>query len=240
MDAFRFLTDTETLNFLIDNSCGLCRFGNSELSYIAGRDVRHQRQVTRLRKLLIEVITDYNQAGPEALGMLLCLPLDMTVERDYFNRSAFSAAQGHYRADIWRRSPLQVIRKMAKQGTLYGASHAFRLKDCVPEGTLMNHAAGFLGLLRSRPSIYVGPWADKKIVSELLPNTDFVGIPATDAFNEFDRLLERIRVLHASKPGSHVLITAGLTGTVLSYELNKGGIKALDIGQSVRHLGATI
>ena len=237
MDDFQCLTDSETLEFLIDSDCGLTRLGNSELTFMAGRDVRHQRQNKRLRKLLFQCVADYNNTGPDHSNMLLALPLDLTIGRDYFNRAQLSAEGGVYRKDIWRKSPLFVTRDIVKKGMVYGATNAFRFRESVPSGGLENHINRYLTLLESRPSVYIGPKVDHQTARKLLPDVQILEIPSVNAFDLYDQLLTQADAIAGKEPTTQFLITAGLTGTVLSYSLNKAGLKALDVGQSIRHIG---
>lgn len=236
MDDFQFLTDSETLEFLIDSDCGLTRLGNSELTFMAGRDIRHQRQNKKLRKLLFQCVEEYNDAGPNQSNMLLALPLDLTIGRDHFKRAQLSAKGGVYRKDIWRKSPLFVTRDIVRKGTVYGAPHAFRFRESVPSGGLENHINRYVALLESRHSTYIGPKVDHETVKKLLPDVQILEIPDANAFELFDHLLEQAHSLARKQPNTQFLITGGLTGTVLSYSLNKAGLKALDVGQSIRHL----
>lgn len=236
MEDFDFLDDSATLAYLTRNGYGLCRLGNSELTFVAGRDVRHQRQDARLRKILIEILRDYNELGPHRMGMLLSLPLDMTIGEDYFNRAGLSMKAGSYRKDIWQKSPLWVIRRLVRKGSTYGSASCFRFGDCVPSEGLQTHISGFLQLMRSKPTLYVGPLVDHDTVKRFLPNAKLLEIPPRNAFDFFDEIVKEIQWTIQGGPDRHVLITAGMTGTALSYTLAKMGITALDVGQSFRQL----
>lgn len=238
MHDFTCLTDSETLDFLIDSDYGLCRLGSGELTFMAGRDIRHQRQNAKLRKLFLQCVSDYNEGGPDRFRMLLALPLDMTLGRDHFKRAELSAGGGAYRRDIWQKSPLFVTRDIVRKGMIYGAPHAFRFRDSVPSEGLGKHIKRFVALLESRPSVYIGPKVDHQTVKKLLPDVQILEIPDANAFELYDQLLTQAHALAEKEPTTQFLITAGLTGTVLSYSLNKAGLKALDVGQSIRHIAS--
>ena len=240
MEDFDYLSDSQTLRYLAETGYGLCRFGNSELTFIAGRDIRHQRQDSRLRNILVELIAEYNKVGAAGLKTLLALPLDMTVGKDHFNRAELSLKKRSYRKEIWRRSPLHVVRRLSKKGATYGSPSSFRFRDCVPSEGLEQHLVEFIRLMRRRPSIYVGPLLDHETVQKLLPEVEFIEIPPREAFSQFDDLLEEIMAKASDGSRTQVLITAGLTGTALSYKLNKSGITAMDVGQSFRHIAALV
>jgi hypothetical protein len=234
---FSFLDDSMTLNYLITHDVGLARLGNSELAFIAGRDIRHQRQNRRLRHYLTNCVRTYNEKGsPESAGFLLCLPLDLTIGKDAFERSIHSFAQKPYRPDIWQRSPRYVVDLLTRKNVLYGCSHALRFRESVAATTLEDHIEGYLKLLNSSKSIFFAPAIDHDRIRKYLDDVTIVTIPAANAFENFEEILDQARAFCTSHPSARVLVTAGLTGTALSFELNRAGIVTLDVGQSLRHL----
>ena len=236
---FSFLDDSQTLKYLTSHDVGWVRLGNSELAYIAGRDIRHQRQDSRLRRLLRSIVEEYNMQGsPEEAGFLLCLPLDLTVGKDSFERSVHSFSKKPYRADIWQRSPRYVTDLLAKKHVLYGSSNAMRFRESVTADGLQKHIDDYLTFLNSSRSIFFAPATDHARIQKHLHDVKIVEIPPTNSFSRFDDIVREAMSFSVSHPSSRVLVTAGLTGTALSAGLNRSGVRALDVGQSLRHIDA--
>ena len=233
---FRMLNDSDTLSLLANNGLGLVRFGNSELAFIAGRDIRHQRQNRKLRNLLVEAIRSYNrQPDPIQARYLLALPLDQAIGFDAFNRAAKSHAQKPYRQDIWHRSPRFMCQQLANPDVLYGSTNAFRFSEAVVDTSLSDHITAFKKLLMARKSLYIGPTSDHHRAVEFCDPESLLSIPPSNAFEMFDDLVSASLEFRQQYANGQVLVTAGLTGTALSFRLNSLGIPALDIGQCLRH-----
>lgn len=225
---YQQLSDDETIDFLLKNkNVGIVRFGNSELSYIAGNDIKHQVQDERLRSKLVYILQNHSAIKSYRVG----LPLDATILFGTSNRRIVES--------LWSSTPRHVVQIYAKNKYVYLSPFVFRLKNVVTEDKkkYINYLAA---LFDGRDVIYVGPSAGRNSqVWNKIVVKEFISIPEKNAFNIFDEI--KLDVTRRSQKYTNplVLIVAGITATALSSELNESGILAYDLGQMTRHIKET-
>jgi len=221
---FAVFDDDQTLKHLDESGLGIVRFGNSELAYAVGHQVRTQDQFPQVRKRLRAVIAEYDKGWPAHSNFALGLPLDLTVGKDVYGRGSSLA--------LWQGSPKYALLPMLRQGPRYSSAHCFRFHEVRTNLTLGQYKEKVFSIFQRGTVIYVGPTPPPE---GLLKWDHFVQIPKSNAMRCYQQTLSAVEKLAKGRRLITVLITGGILGTIMSAELNRGGVRALDIGQTFRH-----
>lgn len=213
------LNSMDSVQYILDNHCSVSRYGDGEFAVMRGGGNVFQNSDVRLAQRLIEVMT--HPIAHHKLGIPSLIRQDCR----------------EYRAGgFW---PMVVVqnRKLFKQV----------LSDKVVYLDSLFSRFYFLNKDQSHCDLHVALlkkiWKDRDIVIvEGIQTRSGVGNdlyfnarsiqrilgPATNAFDVYDVILDAI-VQHA-KRNQLILLSMGMTATVLAYDLAKLGYWAIDIG----------
>lgn len=226
---YKQLSDEESVDFLLNNKeVGIVRFGNSELSYVAGCEKDNQVQNVQLRKKLVDILENHPSKTSYEVG----LPLDATILSGTSKRKV--------RRSIWDRAPRVVVQIYAKRDYEYLSAFLFRLLN-VASDDKNKYVEKLKTLFEGRDIIYVGPNTGRNadIWNGIRPK-EIVSIPEANAFDIFDEIKNIVTEKAQNYEKPLVLVVAGITATALSAELNENGITTYDLGQITRHVKACI
>lgn len=220
-DDFQFLSDRETLKFLMENEVGIIRYGDGELNFTVGYPAIHQKQNRVLRKKLRNILKDYNK--PEKF--ILTLPLDLLLKGNFEERNS---PKENWHAPKYAALPL------LKKNAFYGSALCFRLKKSLDDDT-KERAKEFLEFLKKKDIIYVGGGESYKA---FVSPVSVIKIPDRDAFSDYKAIMGKIEKAYRSVSAGDVLviISGGVTATALSADLNNKDILTYDIGSFFHHL----
>ena len=206
-----FLSDDETLEQLI-NGKSISRFGDGELVYMCGFYHMWQKDDVRLKRRLKGIFSSTDEM------LLVAVPdflIDFTIERKNIN------------IEGWKL-PKYCLRLFAKPETSFGSSFIFRPINSIKNSNteLIDKALLFF---KSRSVVYVG--TNSKYQDYISPLHIYNSIPEVDAFSHcYDIILNDVVKICQNIKDPLVLITCGITGTVLSADLSKFNIQAIDVG----------
>jgi len=223
----------------MQNQQGIVRFGNSELSFLAGRSIKHQNFDYKLASKLTEILVESRKSSREG-NYILCLPLELTLKYSDINFEDWQDKPSEIKK-IWRGIPRVILPLFLNKNKTYGSPFLFRIKDT------RNDQENFLliekthELFSTHDVIYVGPEDDKnKKYEDFLEPKKFIKIPSKNAFSNYDKILRDVKIFEKKFNNPLIVIVAGITGTVLSAELNNLGIFSIDFGQGFRHFRTTL
>ena len=223
-----YLSDDETLDFLLSKEIGITRFGNSELAFISGSSIKHQVFDPLLRNKLLHILDEVSNQN----HCLVSLPIDVTIRR--------RGTQRFYSKSVWRFSLCIITGSYVKSKYIYGSPFVFRSKDIVVanKSTFLSS----LELLFSNKSImFIGPkFGRNSGLPDFIKPDYYCYIPESNAFSQYDRLRVEAISFANTHPDHLILIVAGITATALSYELSMLGVLAYDFGQFNRHFEESI
>jgi hypothetical protein len=206
-----FLSDNETLKQLI-NGKSISRFGDGELVYMCGFYHMWQKDDARLKRKLRSIFRSTDEM------LLVAVPdflIDFTIDRKNIN------------AEGWEL-PKYCLRLFAKPKTSFGSSFIFRPINSINNSNtkLIDKALLFF---KSRDVVYVG--TNSKYQDYISPLHIYNSIPEVDAFSHcYDTIFNDVVKICQNIKNPLVLITCGITGTVLSADLSKSNIQAVDVG----------
>lgn len=222
--ALTSMNDEETLDYLLSSGKGIVRYGNSELSYMAGLNVKTQKQNKYLRQKLIKIIEGQGFDDPYIIGY----PIDMIDNKYSVGRSDINKAWG-LRVKLSGNA-------FVKNGGVYYSPFVFRMKDVLSQDIFL-YSLKLASLFHNKDIIYVGPKTGKNCEPPSgIEYKSIINIPESNCFSYYHDIYQK--VINESKEYSNplVLLVAGITATALSYDLNNVGIKTYDLGQMARHL----
>lgn len=222
----RSYSDDHTLSLLTSKKkLSIVRYGNSELSFLLGRSIKHQDFDWSLWWALAKILL---LPPPSSNRLLICLPLRFTRHR---YKHIWST-----RSRVWRWSVILAIYAYASSRYVYGSAHLFRLTD-VATPNLNSYSKMIETYLSHQNIIFVGPSSGRNAQIPLsLKITHRINIPEKNAFSQIKTIKGEIYSALHPNPDATILIVAGLTATVLASELSSEGFHAIDFGQYTRHL----
>lgn len=226
---FRILTSAETVRYVLDRRCSVCRYGDGEMDMItslhAGYDDSRRSQFqpydAELARRLEEVLRSGSSDTP---AVLVCIPRVWQHPGLLVPKSSLFVRRS---VVLNRRAILGALRPGVVYGDAYFTRFYIDFKDkdkaayvrfcrqiwegrdvCLIEGA------------QSRLGVGNDLFANARSVRRIL-------CPAVGAFARYDEILAAARRVDAS---CLFLLALGQTATVLAYDLAHTGRQAIDIG----------
>lgn len=216
------MTDSDTLNYILENRCSVCRYGDGELNLMRGVGIKFQEYDPELSKRLHEIA-----AAPAKVDTLICLPnifksLDkFTVDNRKWFMRVLRCTRGY-----WYRF---------FRNKFYGDANLSRF---------------YMEYLEKNRDDYVNRlkllWRDKRLLivegeksrlgmgNDLFEQTKAIKrilCPSRNAFAVYPEILEKTKKYVETGDFDLIICALGPTATVLAYDLaTAGGGQALDLG----------
>lgn len=218
----------ETLKMLVSSSKSFIRIGDGELKILEGEGIPFQNADPLLAKRLSDAITQ-----PVA-------NLEIGFSWVYFHPD--TVMQQYLRAYNWKylRTNKDVLLKYIDESREYYAAEITQLYQMFSDSF---DFAGYFDIVRKI-------W-DRKDIVLVCGNRTFNDIeynifdnaasvvkvegPSTNAFSVYDSILENVKRVSSSKM---VVVILGPAGKVLTYDLARFGIRALDMGHIAKDYNA--
>lgn len=228
-NEMNILDSLQTCNYILDNKCSVCRFGDGELQMIShwldkgnkenfGVDSFQDFDV-ELSKRLYEVLISQND------NLLVCLP---------FPFKKASVYSGYDRLFFMREylSRKGMLDELFQNGKICGDTTFTRFYLHRTDITSFPYYINRLKMIWNSRDILIveGKYSRLGIGNDLFNNSTSVRriiCPAANAFDCYDKILQ---IVKANSKDRLVLLALGQTATVLAYDLSVCGIQAVDIG----------
>lgn len=215
----KILKSMDSVQYILDNHCSVSRYGDGEFAVMRGEGNVFQNSDARLAQRLIEVMT--HPIAHHVIGIPSLIKEDCK----------------EYRASTFWSMVVVQNRKLFKQVL---SDKVVYLDSLFSRFYFLNNDQGQCGLYvaflkkiwQERDIIIVeGIQTRSGVGNDLYSNASSIQRilgPATSAFDMYDVILDAI-VQHA-KRDQLILLSMGMTATVLAYDLAKLGYWAIDIG----------
>ena len=215
----KILKSMDSVQYILDNHCSVSRYGDGEFAVMRGEGNVFQNSDARLAQRLIEVMT--HPIAHHVIGIPSLIKEDCK----------------EYRASTFWSMVVVQNRKLFKQVL---SDKVVYLDSLFSRFYFLNNDKGQCGLYvaflkkiwQERDIIIVeGIQTRSGVGNDLYSNACSIQRilgPATSAFDMYDVILDAI-VQHA-KRNQLILLSMGMTATVLAYDLAKLGYWAIDIG----------
>lgn len=213
-------TIPETIDKILKDGVSICRFGDSELLYIAEkRDLPYQRQNERLRSYFIEILNSNNKNILVGLPIGYCSLENLKTDAKLTWRAIIS----------WTYPKISTYLKKDKQ--YYNASMTrlyIDYEDTTHSGIWFQKV---MQIWENRDIVLIeGEKSRLGVGNDLFAKANSIKRilgPAHNAFDQFDNILDFAK---EQPQESLYLIAMGPTAKPLAYELALSGRQALDIG----------
>lgn len=220
MDTANILNELNTLEYLKNTNLSLSRFGDGEFALILGKDIHFQK---------------YNQSIGEKLKNIL---INGSNEKcligipPVYKFNSYDNITTKYWIRIKNKKFIQNVNKIINKDCLYGSSFISRIECFNYNIAKSKYIDNIVKLFELSKNIFIVNPNIKKILFELgfdkkLNIHDYILIPESDAFDEFDSIVGNIK-----KYGTEYkyCICAGPTATIISYELAQQNYVIYDLG----------
>lgn len=214
----QLMSHEQTLQFIIDTGCSVCRFGDGEFNIIWGNDIGFQKNTIEMSRRMKEVL-DSNKHN-----ILVCLP-------DIFgNLSVYSRFTKNFWEE-YRLSKLSSLKKLFLSNRKYGNAQITRFSDYKES------------LAPKLIPLYKKIWDNRKICivegaqsrlgvgNDLFSNAmsiERILCPIKDAYDSYSDIINVcIKLINKE---TLMVIALGPTATILAYDMGVLGYQALDLG----------
>lgn len=217
---YNILNSMDSIQYIIDNSCSVSRYGDGEFSVMLGGSNGFQQPNERLAKALKEVLTsgltNHINAIPLTLKDLSNLGdypyffWSNYTGRNYWRLRRYISFKKKYLNSLFTRFYMDYVDKSNCEKQFKLLKSIWNDKDIViVEGNQTRSGVG--------NDLYDNAKSIKRILG-----------PAKNAIDKYDEMLNTIKK-YVNKE-QLILLSYGMTATVLAYDLAKLGYWAIDIG----------
>lgn len=213
------LSSEETIQYIVDHKCSICRFGDGEFNIALGNEIGFQHLTNDMSARMNHVLQS------DEKNILIAIP---DIFGDLSMYSDFAASWwGEYRLQVF--SSLQ---KLLITERTYFNTNCTRFTSDYKEDQADNLIPIYRQIWDKR-DVYIveGEQTRIGVGNDLLDNAANIYrilAPAKNAYDVYDRIVESVQK-HAPQ-GALVIIALGPTATILAYDLAKMGYQALDLG----------
>lgn len=228
VEGISIMSSDETLKYIRDNQCSVCRYGDGELALVKGsKGPKFQKRDPVLAMRLKEILAN---SGLNS-NVLVCIPYALRVA----GRNGLTKEASSFWERFAKRLPFRLYRIM--YGKKYGNAQITRpYMDREKTDDCYTHVSEMFATLKVL-------WQNKKILivegekTRLGVNNDLFSrctkinrilCPNSNSWACYDDILKEVSKFAVNY--DLVLVALGPTATVLAYDLGSAGHWAIDIG----------
>lgn len=218
----RILSDFDSIQYVVDHHCSVSRYGDGEFGILRGIGNGFQTPNSALAKRLAEVL----ESDPaDHKNFMIGIPLaikDLVGLKEPKKFWPFVAAEN-----------LSVFKKYLNRNELYLNAQMTRFYfEKADKSNCQRHFSMLQAIYADRKILVVeGKQSRTGVGNDLYSKTKRVRrilCPSVNAFDRYDDILATTKRL--AEPDELILISLGMTATVLAYDLAKSGFWAIDFG----------
>ncbi|HXK38350.1 MAG TPA: GT-D fold domain-containing glycosyltransferase [Candidatus Paceibacterota bacterium] len=220
----RFLSETETLDELMNHSRSMIRAGDGTFGYLMGASIYFNNWHFRYNRAFARILLSSLKEA-EAEGILLCFPHEQITRK----KEEYRLANIPHEWSIWISAKI-LARKLLREGSTYGNSMCFHPKH--------NKHIDFPRIkhfLSTRHVYIVTSGVERFTDIKLGLSTTFIEAPANDAWRVYtqleDSVLRVIRTNGHQKNEVLIMISAAEAAKVMILDLHRQGYVCWDTGQ---------
>ncbi|MDO5563897.1 MAG: GT-D fold domain-containing glycosyltransferase [Eubacteriales bacterium] len=223
-NVIKVLSPIDSIDYIKKSNKSFIRFGDGEIKLINGKDLSFQKYETKLSSILKEVISNYQQNVLIGINYMVFHDMDIIDDRTKAINFAHSQKIG-----------MSYLKLCNKQNIYIDA--AFGL---LPAQSSLDNYDNFFEKLKQLffnkdIILFIGENVKqyKHNIFEYAKSFTVEYGPTTNAFSQYDEILERVKKYAKSPMGGGQQIFCfilGPTGKALVYELSKLNYLAYDIG----------
>lgn len=219
----------QTIQFIIDNRCSVCRYGDGEMDMITslhiGYDDSRKSNFQTYNKELAIRLKDILKTGyDKEHNVMVCIPY---VWKDH-GKLVWRARRFVERSLVNNRKMIECSLDLSKH---YGDSYFTRFYIDYQDKNKSLYIQLLKRIWENRDLCIVeGEQSRLGVGNDLFDGAhriERILCPATSAFDKYPEIMDAVRRVSKDRL---ILIALGHTATVLAYDLAKEGFQAIDIG----------
>lgn len=223
-------TYDETLDLLINSNCSIARFGEGEFRIILGQGIQFQEFTPILQKRLKEV--------------LICNSpnIYIGIPKVYFNISTLNQKLDVQPREFilnWFLPQEEVLKNFLDMSKTYIPTEITQMYMHFADYDFAQYFEKLKNIWKGKDIVIV--CGDRvfnnieKNIFDCASSVEYVYCPTTNAFSQYDEILNNLKKINNSKL---IIMILGPTATVLAYDLNNLGYRALDFGHIAKNYDA--
>ncbi|HEM3726051.1 TPA: SP_1767 family glycosyltransferase [Streptococcus suis] len=210
---------SQSLHYILENSCSVARFGDGEMDIIAGHSIPYQDHHPQLASELREIL------GLESNEQLMVCLSDVFENRERYTDSCNQFWEGH----------LQHYQDYYRQictAPWYGSTFISRPYIDLADKSLSASYFQTLKQLWTGKDILIveGKTSRSGVGNDLFHEAKSIQRIICPSKNAYDQLENILSAIKEHGQGKLVLLMLGPTAKVIAYRLSKIGIQSIDIG----------
>ncbi len=223
-------TYDETLDLLINTNCSIARFGDGEFNIIMGGKAVFQESDPVLSKRLKEILTS-NSTN-----------LYVGIPKVYFNISVINKKLDFQPRDFilnWFFPQEEILRSLIDLYKEYIPTEITQMYMHFSDYDFEKYFEKIKEIWKNKDIVIAcGDRVFDNIENNIFDcasSIEYVYCPTTNAFSQYDEILGKLKNFDTSKL---MILILGPTATVLAYDLNNLGYRALDFGHIAKDYDA--
>lgn len=223
-------TYDETLDLLINTNCSIARFGDGDFSQIMGLGEPFQDPDPILTKRLKEILQS------NSTNLYIGIP------KVYFNISVINKKLDFQPRDFilnWFLPQEKILRSLIDLNKEYIPTEITQMYMHFSDYDFEKYFEKIKEIWKNKDIVIAcGDRVFDNIENNIFDcaaSIEYVHCPTTNAFSQYDEILDNLKHFDTSKL---MILILGPTATVLSYDLNNLGYRALDLGHIAKDYDA--
>ena len=219
------LNYNDSIDYIIDNKCSLCRFGDGEFNLINGGDVSFQKYNPQLAQRLREILKSCFDSSD------LNSNIRIAISRLYYNFSDWNNLIFPRFFEEFVFVNEDFLAEVCNPKYTYISTEISQLYHIFREYDFASYFDHIKEIWKDRDiAIICGDRIFNNIENNIFDcakSTEYIYAPTTEAFNQYDEILNK-----AKKNSKEKLVIAilGPTAKLLAWDLFTLGYQALDFG----------
>lgn len=211
----------ETINYIKKNKCSVCRFGDGEFNLMQGKGNGFQSYNYNLMLRLREVLEQKSSRQ-----VIICIPYTLINQESLMP----------YARNFWKFYAVRHIaflyRSLATQNMYFDSMISRFYIDFKDKKHSAYHISKLKELWENRNIVIVeGNMTRSGVRNDLYSKAASIQRIIAPCKNAFDKYSEIINTIKSNVDKQNlILISLGMTATVLAYDLSKLGYQAIDLG----------
>ncbi len=215
----------DSIDYIIENKCSLCRFGDGEFNLINGGDVSFQTYNPLLANRLKEILMSCFDSSITSKN------IKIAINRVYYNFSDWNNLIFlRFFEDYVFHNEEKLI-SFCSESYKYLAAEISQLYNLFKDYDFASYFEHIKEIWEKRDiAIICGDRIFNNIeynIFDCANSVEYIYAPSTDAFDQYEDILKKTKEISKEKL---VIIILGPTAKVLAWDLSQFGYQALDFG----------
>ena len=221
----KILGYNESIDYIINSKCSLCRFGDGEFNLISGGDVSFQKYNQQLAQRLREILMSCFDSSANDRN------IKIAVGREYYDFSDWNNLIFPKFFEEYVMLNEERLVSVFSESYEYLATGISQLYNLIKDYDFASYFEHIKGIWKDRDiAIICGERIFNNIsynIFDCAKSVEYLCAPTENAFNQYDEVLDKAKVLSKDKL---IIAILGPAAKLLAWDLYALGYQALDFG----------